>query len=109
MPESLLHFSHKSARARLTIWGAYDATLSNVFSTDRGRGHATRLLEKVMNYADRNELTVVLLVQAYHYADGRSPDNAGLANWYKKFGFVDCNDDSVLRRMIREPRKIHGV
>ena len=104
----LVRFSHKSASARLVVWGPYDATLSNVISTDRGKGHATRLLEKVMDYADRHELSVVLLVQAFQYADKMSPDNAGLARWYRKFGFEDCEDDNVLRRMIRHPQEIHS-
>lgn len=105
---NLVRFTHKGASARLTVWGRYDATLSNVFSKNRGKGEATQLLEKIMNYADRHELSLIVLVQAFHYADKMSPDNAGLAAWYHKFGFEYCADDQPLRRMIRHPREIHG-
>lgn len=104
----LIRFKYEGASAKLTVWGAHDATLSSIFSLSRGKGHATQLLEKIMDYADKNDLTVVILVQAYHYADRMSPNNAGLRHWYRKFGFVDCGDDGVLQRMIRQPREIQA-
>ncbi len=101
MPKSK-HFTYMSANAKLTIWDDKNGTVSNVISNRRGRGHATQVMRHICQYADEHQMSLLLEVQQYAYADSDSPDNAGLTRWYRKFGFVTCEGN----RMIRT-HKIH--
>lgn len=103
---TVVRFSYRSATAKLTVWDEETATLGNVFSIKRGRGHGNGVMEKVVSYADNRDLTLLLEVQQFHYADKMSPDNAGLRRWYAKFGFVDCGRGLMQRKPSRE---IHGL
>jgi predicted GNAT superfamily acetyltransferase len=90
-------FTYQGARAQLAIWDECNATLSNVFSVNRGRGHANRLMENVCKYAEKHELTLLLEVQQFGYADRDSPDNSGLKTWYRKFGFESLEGNRMIR------------
>ena len=51
----------------------------------RGQGYARALLEQMIDLADRNGIVLMLEVRA----DADSPlDDAALANWYGRLGFV---------------------
>lgn len=90
-------FTYKSANGKLTIWNDKNATVSNVFSVRRGLGHATRVMQSMCKYADENEMSLLLEVQQYGYADNDSPDNSGLRRWYRLFGFVSCENNRMVR------------
>lgn len=96
MPKSKW-FTYMSANAKLTIWDEKNAAVSNVFSVRRGRGHASRVMSHICEYADANEMSLFLDVQQYGYADNDSPDNSGLKRWYRSFGFVACEGNRMVR------------
>lgn len=62
---------------------------------NRGQGHGGRLLKKVLNEADREQVTLLLLVEP----DGTGLDTAQLTRWYTKHGFtVHPQDPHAMRR-----------
>lgn len=87
MPSEELRFRHEGATVKVVVWDDKRATLSNLFSLKRGRGHANAVMQQVCDYADRHDLHIVLDVGRYGYSDNLSPDNAGLRRFYRKFGF----------------------
>lgn len=87
----VIEFTHLSASLKLTIWDLENASLSDVHSTDRGKGHATTLLYKLTSFVDESGLTIFTAAEAY----GTEPrlSNTQLKVFYQKFGFVVVNDD----------------
>lgn len=77
---------HGSASAKIHDWGNGRASLSNVYSRTRRRGDGSKLMRKVVKFADKNELT--LTTSAEPYGPHTSIDDAWwLVEFYKKFGF----------------------
>jgi GNAT superfamily N-acetyltransferase len=99
-----VRFNYEKATAKLVMWDESNATVSNVFSINRGKGHGTRLMQMIVNYADEKGLDLVLEAQPYGYADKMSPNTAGLRAWYVKFGFQHVGENM----MQRKTRKLHG-
>lgn len=82
----VVQFKQLSASAHLTVdFELKESRLANVFSEERQQGHATALMQSVIEYADDNELTVYLTARRYGHPIG--PDNDVLVDLYKKFGF----------------------
>lgn len=84
MTQSVIKLSHKSASVRL--FPDYDSyRVSDLYSKQRGLGHASELMKKVVEYADEHSIDLYLIAQAY----GRNPElsNAQLISFYKRFGF----------------------
>ena len=103
---STVWFQHEGSSVKLTVWDSTRATVSDLFSINRGRGYANVVTQQLVDYADLWGLYVILEVQRFHYADNQSPDNSGLKRFYAKFGFVDCGRNM----MQREPsRKKHAL
>lgn len=99
-----LRFQYGRATAKLAVWDEHHATLSNVFSVDRGKGHAHGVLQQVADYADRHGLELLLEARQYGYSDKMSPDNAGLRRFYAKYGFLSLDSDM----MMRPPHDLQG-
>ena len=59
----------------------------------RGMGHAKRLLEAIIDYADDNELLLII-----------SADNQKLAGFYQRLGFVTIQTKNVIL-LARQPQK----
>lgn len=93
----IVPFTYGRASAKLVMWDRTNATLSNVFSIERGKGHATEVLRRVVAHADKNKLTLLLEAKQYGYADKMSPDNFGLRRWYAKFGFEHVGEGMMRR------------
>lgn len=103
MTTRVIEFNHLSASLKLTIWDAKNASLSDVYSAEKGKGHATKLLGKVMNFVDESGVTIFTAAEAY----GSEPrlSNAQLKAFYEKFGFVVVNeDDPNWIEMERKPK-----
>lgn len=100
--ERRIDFNHDSASATLTLWeGSRFATLNNLESTDRMKGHATALLDDIVRFADASGLTVYLQSMAYG-EEPRIPD-LQLVSLYERFGFV-AQDDFTTPFMTRNPQ-----
>lgn len=77
-----------------------------------GSGYARRLMEEVLEYADKSNLLITLDVEPYggEWEDLESVDFQAwlerkefLRNYYKKFGFVQQSNDRA--RMFRLPNQ----
>lgn len=93
-----------SASAKLRISDEGVATLSNVFSREPRKGHATSLMETVCKMADDESLIIILEARAYHYRNGEGLDNRELALFYQKFGFRVIPGDRRSTWMRRYPK-----
>lgn len=103
MARKLHKFTNKSATALLFIAEDKTAKLTSVYSKSRQNGHATLLMRDVIEFADKNGLTLWLEVQRYGYSDSKSLDNSGLETFYSKFGFSRVNDGNKPVMMHRYP------
>jgi len=86
----LFTFRYKSASLLLINWDDGHATISELHSRRQGKGHATKLLTKVIHLADTLELDLVLEAHAYGKKKHR-PSNTQLQAFYEKHGFVVLN------------------
>ena len=98
----VLYFANGSATAQLTLWGDGTATLSDLFSRDRRKGHATRLLLEICEYADKFGLSVLLEVA--NAEDIFALSQPALTKWYQTFGFIVVNQSPVLMQRV-PPRR----
>jgi GNAT superfamily N-acetyltransferase len=97
-------FRFESARATLFKLEDGTAKVTNVHAQMRGQGHATAVLSRIIEYADKHQLPLWLEVQRYGHPRG-GLTNAQLLNFYSKFGFVLNPDERLPRWMSREPVK----
>ncbi|ASR80293.1 acetyltransferase [Arthrobacter phage JEGGS] len=77
---------HESASLQLHDFGNGMASVSHVFAKERRKGHASALMEKLVEYADDHNLVLNLEVRRYGHPIG--PDNEILKSFYSKYGFV---------------------
>lgn len=85
-----MKFFYKDAFATLVVWeDAPTGTVTNVYSTYRGRGLATEVMRRLVSVADSMKLDLLLEVAPY----GEDPklDSSALETFYGKFGFVKNN------------------
>ena len=102
-----ISFRHASARCDLALFRDGTYSLVNLHSRDRGRGHAKALLRKVCDYADENDITMRLTVQAYSPPD-RGLTNAQLEVLYSRYGFVRVSKLNGRVQMVRYSQKLHA-
>lgn len=81
--------------------------ISNVWSTERGVGHGTGVMEEIINWADAYEVTLRLVVQRYGNPNWPGLDNQQLIRFYEKFGFV-ADDAKPPVSMTRLSQKLHA-
>lgn len=69
-----------------------------VYRGNRGRGYASRLLRRVLADADKEGVTLLLIVDP----DGSIGclDYAQLTSWYERYGFREDPESEI---MVREP------
>jgi len=77
---------YESASVRLVMLPNKSATISNLYSRERGKGHAGKLMQMVIDWADVNGLNLQLAVGRYGHPIG--PNNDVLTRFYEKFGFT---------------------
>jgi len=77
---------YKTASCRLVDWEDGRVTLSSLHSEERNQGHATVLMQQMVDYFDNQNLTALLDAKPYgKRKDGLS--TAQLITFYEKFGF----------------------
>lgn len=82
-----MRFKYEGASVNLIQVAGNTVAMSSLLSLSRGKGHARRVVELALNFADANGYTVVLHVQRFHYADIFALTNPQLVEFYEKFGF----------------------
>lgn len=98
-------FKYESASATLHFLEPDVVVLKNVRASKLNRGHATAVMQQVIDYADKNDLTIQLSVQRYAYSDNQALDNDQLKAFYEKFGFRRDFRFKPPIRMVRRPRR----
>jgi len=100
---------YRSASAQVHDWGNGKASVSNVYSPTRRRGAGTKLMQKVVKFADIKGL--ILTTSAEPYGPHASEkDIPWLVEFYKKFGFKTPFPNKHPNWLIRHPsQKKHGV
>ena len=85
-----------------------EVIVRSLYSEDKGKGHARRVLELITEYADRESLT--LRLKAHRFGVGVSPDDDQLVAIYSKHGFVidESYKEFTPPRMIRKPQRKKG-
>lgn len=95
-------FHAENARLKISLLPNREAMLSDLYSREPRKGHATAVMKKAVEFAD--ERGVTLYLQAKRYGYSRGLDNKQLVSFYEKFGFVK---EGILMR--RSPsRDSHG-
>ncbi len=59
--------------------------LSSIMSVDKGKGDATKVMNKICKIADKYKVTIDL--EPTPFGTGKILNTQQLTNWYKKFGF----------------------
>jgi len=76
---------------------------SSIYSTDRGKGNASRVMKKIMDIADKYKVVVALDPHPF----GKSTDKLNksqLVTFYKKFGFKFEAGEAGFGDMERIPK-----
>ena len=103
-----MSFRHKGASAQLRFLDGTEAVLVNVHSVNRGQGEGSELMQKIVDYADRNDINIYLRAQRFSVPRD-APNNHDLVAWYQKFGFhitTRYGDVRTMRRISRENRSL---
>jgi GNAT superfamily N-acetyltransferase len=98
----VLQFKHESATLTFTDWKDGTASISDVFSAEKRKGHATNLLNEITSFADKKGL--ILLTAAEAYGEEPRMSTNQLVTFYERFGFVAIGDDPEYMFMERLPR-----
>lgn len=101
MDKRVEEFRYESARCTVVISGDR-GLVSHVYSKIRGQGHATGLLTRVIEFADKNGLELHLVARGYGGPVQTMLNPDQLVRFYKKFGFIDQGDGCAVNTpMIR--------
>lgn len=105
MFENYHEFRYESASCEVMIVSGR-GIVHRVYSQTRGRGHATRLLQQVTEWADENDLELYLRAQGYGGPVQTMLDNNQLIKFYERHGFVrdDADDICVTHVPMLRPR-----
>tara|TARA_B100000287_G_scaffold279583_1_gene263477 strand:- start:15654 stop:16031 length:378 start_codon:yes stop_codon:yes gene_type:complete len=71
--------------------------LEEIYSFERGKGHASKAMAKVINSADRWEVNMELDVEPFSYGEGDEEilDGVSLERFYERFGFTKTEMDGL--------------
>lgn len=83
----IVKFQHESASAQFQYVDKDVVFLNNLWSEERGQGHASELMNKIVTYADQNQLTIIIIAQRYGNPNRSALNNRQLEEFYVKFGF----------------------
>lgn len=94
---------HESATVKLVHWNKDVVSLTNLYSKERRKGHATELMKIVCQLADNEGFLLQLVPGRYGHPIG--PDNAVLIKFYESFGFKlpAIKDPAFPKIMTRRP------
>lgn len=95
---------HKTASG--TLWRVSEDRMmfSNLYSIQRGKGHATELMEKICEIADNENCLIRLEAKQYGDVHGLTTDE--LVEFYSKFDFVLTPHHSLdSLKFMERPRK----
>jgi len=84
---STVKFSYESASAKLIYLAPRIMSLRDVESREKRKGHARGLMDRVVQYANNLDLTLLLVVGAYGH-DPEMMNNHQLERFYGEYGFV---------------------
>lgn len=103
-PAHVVTFSYGSASVNLILWKNQNhATVSGLHSKQRGIGHATKLMQQVIDFADEYGKRLILTACATEPESGLSQTQ--LVRFYEKFGFVVVNEAATsFQVMERNPK-----
>lgn len=98
-----IRFWHGKASATLVHINRDLYHLGDVWTEveDRNQGYAKGVVKKVVDYADQNNITILLRAQRYGKATEPALDNRQLEEFYAKFGFEVTDRQPV--KMVRRP------
>lgn len=83
--------------------------LCDVYARKRGLGHGSGLMKLVVEYADSENLELVLQVRAYSTVGKDVLSNEQLIEFYKKFGFVKMGVLPKPYNMVRPSQEMQGL
>jgi hypothetical protein len=69
--------------------------LGSIMSIEKGRGDATKVMNKICEIADKYKVTIHLSPKPY--GTGKGLNKSQLIKWYKKFGFKKSNYEDMKR------------
>ena len=105
-----IRFRHLGASAVVDMVDEDLGILNTLYSCHRQHGEATKVMEKIIAWADARG--VVLILTAQGFGQGDILDNENLVRFYGKFGFVREAPDGVwwparMRRLVNS-RTLQG-
>lgn len=103
MPRDVVNLKYSQASAKLSRLDADLYSLSNVWSQSPGQGHGRGIMEKVIHFADKHGLTLVLMVQQYGQPGSGRLSNEQLEQFYSCFGFLKHPNSTRPTTMYRRP------
>jgi GNAT superfamily N-acetyltransferase len=103
-PRDFIKFKYRSARASISIIDNHIGLLGSVHAQERRKGHASGLMQQVVDYADQQGLQLRLVVQRYGHP-AETMDNHQLESFYGRFGFLRDPESSRPVTMTREARE----
>lgn len=98
-----IKFAEGGASANVMPLDRYLHGVQDLYSYERGKGHARRVMEKIVAYADEHRITLFLVAQ--EYGRERGLDNVQLEQFYSKFGFEKDIRSARPVRMVRYPSR----
>lgn len=94
MPKAVqFMFKYKSATATVHVFEDEPATVYQLTSTKRKKGHATGLMRQIIKWADKHGH--VLNITAEAFGEDSFKKNKDLADFYRRFGFTDRKNPPI--------------
>lgn len=100
-------FRYMGASAKLEILGDGLAFLRNVYSTTRGQGHGSGVMQLVCDYADTYDITIISSPVPYGHPNFKPLDLLSLCAFYEKFDFIikQSKRRGFFPTMMRQPNE----
>lgn len=102
-----LTFKYEAASGFLDFLSIDTGMVNNIYSQMRGLGDGTGLMKAICQYADDNDMRLILYVGAEEEVEDGLTD-AQLISWYEKFDFklqLQHPESDLAPQMIRQPKK----
>lgn len=80
--------------------------LANLYSVVPNQGHATALLNEIIEWAEAEHIDLELNARPYRVGEGHKPDVKSLILFYNKFGFeVESTDPKIFMVRVSKGKK----